>query len=232
MYPGHPAHRAADPGSRGSHIDLTTPAGIPAAPLTPLGVPGMRSALERAVESVQAHLAALQERMEALETRTLVLSRSGQGSPYQILGHSGQHTGGSPLASPYTSRMLLPDGVMRVARWWDFDEEYFDWEHMGLWSVVLAPLARLTKFLSRLLGFLLARREREGVARLSPGLVVLRRLLLDASFVVCILIIGRKLWKRSGIRRQEVIKALRGVWSAISGSSVTSPTRILVDKAV
>jgi len=228
MYPGHPAYRAADPGSRGSHVDLTTPA----AQLASLGVSGVRSTLERAVESVQAHLAALQERMEALETRTLVLSRSGSGSPYQTLGHSGQHIGGTPLASPYTSRMFLSDGVMRAARWWDFDAEYFDWEHMGLWSVVLAPLARLTKFLSRLLVFLLARREREGVARLSPGFVVLRRLLLDASFVLGVLFIGRKLWKRSGVRRQEVIKALRGVWTAIMGSSVAAPARILVDKAV
>ncbi|KLO15746.1 ACBP-domain-containing protein [Schizopora paradoxa] len=231
MYPGHPGHRAADPASRGSHIDLTTP-GLAADPLSSFGGSGMRSAVERAVESVQAHLAALQERMEALETRTLVLSRSGQGSPYQGLGHSGQHTGGSPLASPYTSRMLLSDGTMRVARWWDFDEEYFDWEHMGLWSVVLAPLARMTKFLSSILGFLLARREREGLTRLSPGLIVLRRLLLDASFVLGLLFIGRRLWKRSGMRRQEVLKALRGVWTAITGSSAVGPARILIDKAV
>jgi len=122
---------------------------------------------------------------------------------------------------------------LESARWVsEFDAGYFDWEHMGLWSTFLAPVARLTKFLLRIVSFLVARRQRSGPgAALSPGLVVLRRLLLDMSFVLCAVFVGRRLWSRSGIRRREVVHALAGVWSAIVGRGSTT-ARVLVDRGV
>lgn len=190
-----------------------------------------RSPLVMAVENLQTHFSALQERMELLEART------GTGSS-PFVGNSRTSFGGSGLpghASPFGS--FHGNGGSSLWTWLtEFDVEYFDWEHMGLWSVALAPLARTTKFLARILAFLLARRQRS-VGRghgegLSPGLVVLRRLILDASFVICVLMIGRKMWRRSGVRRREVVGALKAVWHAMVGNSSSAAGRVLVDRGV
>ena len=228
MYPGHPAYRAT------SHHSNS-----PGQVAVPGGGQGMvrssnvsgRSPLERAVENVQAHMSALQERMDILE------DRSYGGSPYASLGGSGGRRG-SPLGSPYAS-YFGSGGRGRgyensVWRWLtEFDEGYFDWEHMGLWSVALSPLARLTKYLGRVLVFLLARRDRDGLRRrgLSPGLAILRRLLLDASFVLFVAYVARRAWRRSGVRRREVVHAIKGVWRAIRGQGIEM-SRQLVERGV
>lgn len=234
---------------------------------------GARSPLERAVERVQAHLAALQERMETLEARV------GGGSPYGShasfggaaapgvapgIGAYGPPARTSPRGSPFGSHYAHAYGLsggggsdMGGSLWRrlaDFDgAEYFGWTHMGLWSVTLVPLARLTRFLFRVLAFLLVRRgrERERGRRadvpgmggsgalpvpgddegMSPGLVVLRRLLLDASFVLVVAAIARAGWRRSGMRRREVLRALKGVWGAVVGPG-TATGRVLIDRAV
>lgn len=229
MHPAHPAYTQQT--STSSQGMLASPAG----PVAGLGLNNARSPLERAVEGVQAHLAALQERMETLE------ARSG-GTPYQ--SHSSIHGQISPLRrSPFGSYRGPGGGEDRS--WWmklaEFDPDYFSREHMGLWSVALVPLARLTRFLMRIVAFLLVRRNRDRSAGLpgvlggyaegmSPGLVVLRRLLLDASFVLCMAFAGRAAWRRSGIRRREVMRALAGVWGALVGTG--APARTLVDRGV
>ena len=223
MYPGHPAYRG--PPSADSH-------GQPLSSIPGVGgVVGARTPLERAVESVQAHLAALQERMEVIEGRvgvgmgspTSSMSRSPRTSGYFTNHGSGVGKGGG-------------DGLpsWSLYRWAaQLDEEYFDWEHMGLWSMVLAPLARTTKFLLRVVAFLVSRRQRSsGSSGLSPGLLVFRRLLLDVSFVLCAAFIWRRIWARSGLRRKEVIHALVGVWHAMSGRVSASSSRVLIDRGV
>ncbi|KAH8105003.1 ACBP-domain-containing protein [Phellopilus nigrolimitatus] len=225
MYPGHTAYRV--PSSRKSHNQSQ-------GQIAGSGFTGSRSPLERAVENVQAHLTALQERMEMLESRSL------GGTPYASrasLGGSGVQRGpahGSPFSSYFGAGGRGRGGEGSLWSWlWDISEADFGWENMGLWSVALAPLARLTKFLARVLAFLLARRSGEGGGRvgLSPALVVLRRLLLDASFVLVALFAGRKAWQRSGVRRREVLHALAGVWGAVVGRS-PDVTRHLVDRGV
>ena len=166
--------------------------------------------------------------MELLEARSVPGS-----TPYGA--HSHASMGGSGLpghASPFGS--FHGNGSSSLWAWiTEFDVEYFDWDHMGLWSVMLAPLARTTKFLAQIVAFLLARRP-QGAGRgerMSPGVVVLRRLILDASFVLCVLLVGRKMWRKSGVRRREVVGALKAVWAAIVGSNAGAG-RVLIDKSV
>lgn len=89
--------------------------------------PPSRPALEQAVESVQAHLAALTERLELLEhtaTRPATLSSS--------FGRTRSPTGG------------IPD---RDGRRWDLND-------MGMWSLILKPLFRVVALFERLMDFL------------------------------------------------------------------------------
>ncbi|KAL5530477.1 hypothetical protein ACEPAF_6735 [Sanghuangporus sanghuang] len=228
MYPGHPAYRATS-----HHSNSPGQMPVPGQGMVSSNVTGAsgRSPLERAVENVQAHLSALQERMDIIEDRSFGVT------PYASFGGSGGRRG-SPLGSPYGS-YFGAGGRGRgyessLWRWLSrFDEGYFDWEHMGLWSVVLSPLARVTKYLGRILVFLLARRDRDGLRRrgLSPGMAILRRLLLDASFVLFVLYIARRAWRRSGVRRREVILAVKGVWRAIRGQGIEM-SRQLVERGV
>ena len=246
MYPGHPAYRAPQIHGESPTNSQDDGAGMSS------GLPGTRSPLERAVEHVQTHLAALQERMEMLEAHT-----AGRGTPYDSrasIGIPAPGTGSRSLhrTSPYGSfhsggvsgdasrnmkRLGSPftfggGGGQNFWRWLtEFDEEYFDWEHMGLWSVALAPLARLTKYLTHILAFLLARRTRDGEHGLSPGMVVLRRLLLDASFIICVLITTRRIWRKMGVRRREVLHALGGVWKAVIGQT-NAVTRTFEDRGI
>lgn len=236
MYPGHASYHS------GSAHNIQSQLGGQGQGLLDSGITGPRSPLERAMENAQAHITALQERMEMLESQVL------GGSPYasrsSFGGSNGPMTQRSPQRSPYASYFGSGNGRGRPGdgslwAWMEsIDEEYFGWEHMGLWSVMLAPMARLTKFLGRILAFLLVRRRTEGAGRgngnnaqISPALAVLRRLLLDASFVLALLFVGRKLWRRSGIRRQEVLTALAGVWGAIVGRG-PALARQLVDRGV
>ncbi|KAI0824660.1 ACBP-domain-containing protein [Trametes gibbosa] len=171
----------------------------------PINVPPRPASLpliERAVESVQVHLAAITERLETLESfihhSTASLSPSGPRSPGLLAGH------GSPFGGPH-------DAVR-----WDVDD-------MGMWSLVLHPLARALR-LFRQLATLLANGEGR-----SPTFVVVRRLFLDISFVLCFLALFKAGWRRSGVRRKEVSAALRGLWRAVSGQQ---GVRHMVDQGV
>ncbi|KAH9927112.1 ACBP-domain-containing protein [Epithele typhae] len=147
--------------------------------------------LERAVESVQAHLAAITERLETLEGvvhhSTASLTSIGRGSPYAY-----GHAGGRPDAPPLQ---------------WDLDD-------MGMWSIVLRPLARALRLFRQLAVFLASGDAHGGR---TPTFVVIRRLFLDISFVLCVLAVATTGWRRTGVRRREVSVALNVLWRAIVG---------------
>ena len=146
--------------------------------------------LERAVESVQAHLAAITERLETLEG---------------LWHHSSASLSASGLPrSPGAYGGVAPYGVADSVHW-DIDD-------MGMWALVLRPLLRAYA-LARYALVLLA----GGGPRRSPTFVVVRRLLLDVSFVLCVLAVFKAGWRRSGVRRREVVAALNGLWYAIVG---------------
>lgn len=163
------------------------------APSRPASLP----MLERAVESVQAHLAAITERLETLEG---------------VLHHSSSSLTTSGLPSQRGSAFGSGQDVVR----WDVDD-------MGMWSLVLGPMARTFRLFRQLMTFLANSEGR------SPTFVVVRRLFLDISFVLCFLVLFKAGWRRSGVRRREVIAALRGLWRAIVGHQLP---RHMVDRAV
>lgn len=105
------------------------------------------------------------------------------------------------------------------------DDGQWDVERMGMWALALNPLSDVVRRFKQLLTFLAYSPDR------SPGLLVIRRLVLDVSFLLCLLTVVRVVWRRSGVRRREVVHALKGVWLAVMGHQRRSH-RALVDKAV
>lgn len=160
--------------------------------------PASRLTLEHAVENVQAHLAALTERLETLETLTNVSQSHVSHTPRGI-GSPGRRGSPSDGRNPY----------------WDIDD-------LGLWSFVLNPLSRGLDVLRDLSTFF-ARNENR-----SPTSIIVRRLCLDVSFLVCVFAVVRALWRKSGVRRREVRAALVMLWQAILG---TKP-RMMIDQGV
>jgi hypothetical protein len=80
---------------------------------------------------VQAHLAALQERIEALEARSIV----GTTSQHSLFGGLMR---GTPLGSAHVWNGGSGHGSGHNNNWWwNWDLDYFDCKHMRLWSVVL-----------------------------------------------------------------------------------------------
>ncbi|KZT72707.1 ACBP-domain-containing protein [Daedalea quercina L-15889] len=157
--------------------------------------PPSRPSLERAIEHVQAGLAALTERIEALEA----------------------------LAQRSTSSFSLPG--RSSPRWASGQDQGVDWDldDIGMWSLVLHPLAyavALTRYLASLLANSRGR---------SPTFIVIRRLFLDITFLLCLLAMMKAGWRRSGMRRREVLAAFTGLWRAIVGHT---PPRRLVDRGV
>lgn len=164
--------------------------------------PSGSSNVERAVEAVQGHLAALTERLETLEE----------------IAH--KSTVSLSVLSP--SRLLTQAALAGNA---DGGEERAGWDpdDMGMWALVLNPLSHVFGMFKQLMNFV-TRNERR-----SPALVVIRRLFLDISFMLCFLAATKLVWKRSGVRRKEVSTALKGLGYAIVGQK---RPRVLVDRAV
>ncbi|KAI0080669.1 ACBP-domain-containing protein [Panus rudis PR-1116 ss-1] len=195
IFPAHPGYRG--PYTHGRPYPLSGPGAIPR--------PVSRPVLERALENIQVHLAALTERIETLEgvmhrsTGSLASQPGGARSP----GWTGR---GSPLGGRPGD-----NGV------WDFDD-------MGMWSLILAPLSRVFTTFQQLLNFLAKNDNR------SPTLVVIRRLFLDISFVLSVLLLSKYVWRRSGMRRKAVYAALGGVWRTLIGQQ--RRPRVMVDRAV
>jgi hypothetical protein len=148
------------------------------------------STLERSVERLQIQLAAVTERLGTLESRS-VLSNLGPPLP-QGVGTSSWFSG--------------QGGAKPDARQWDIDD-------LGMWSLVLNPLSRGIVHLRELAIFFVRNEHR------SPSMTIVRRLCLDVSFLLTVVIILRGLWIRSGVRRREVKVALVILWRAIVGSN-------------
>ncbi|KAK0498328.1 hypothetical protein EDD18DRAFT_1157259 [Armillaria luteobubalina] len=189
IYPSHPQYRGQ------SQPILMSQFG----PYVPVR-PATRPTLERAVENVQAQLAAMGERIESIESIYLPSSRS----------HSS--LGGRRLSPSWTAPRGRSPGTGPE---WDFDD-------LGMWSLVLNPISRGIEQLRELAKFFSKNEHR------SPSAIILRRLCLDASFLLCVLAFVRILWKKSGVRRREVYAALVVLWNAILGTK----HRTMVDTGV
>ena len=178
LFAGHPSYRTPILPHHPSQYELVRP---PSA-----------LALERAVENVQVQLAALSERLETLESRSLLASRSNmcpsyRGSPPWMMGGRGS-----------------PSDRNGVARW-DIDD-------LGMWSFVLNPLSHAMDALRNMSTFFSGDEDR------SPSMVIIRRLCLDVSFLLCVIGVIGAIWRKSGNRRREVRMALVVLWRAIVGS--------------
>ncbi|KAG8855878.1 hypothetical protein FRB96_006700 [Tulasnella sp. 330] len=189
---------------RGGFQALSTGAGPSSANSTPL----QRSPLERAIEAMQTSLAALHERIDGLETSLLEGGHEGSIPP---MGPGRRGISNSPRrgASRPSSPFLLP----------------FDPTQTGAWSIILRPLYIVVLRFRRLLHFMAYPPDPQSS---TARLIVVRRLLLDATFLVFVMAVIRSIWRITGMRRKEVQKALIGVWHAVTGRRV----RVLIDKAV
>lgn len=153
--------------------------------------PHSAMALERAVEGVQAHLAALSERLDALEAHAL---RSSGGMISPRVGGSGPLASGR--GSPYAHR---GGGGL---------------DDLGLWSYVVRLLLGCIRSARSTFAHLLSSEGR------SPALIIVRRLFLDLSFILAVLALVRAGWRKSGVRRREIAHALRVLWRAVVGEQV------------
>ncbi|KAJ7228949.1 hypothetical protein GGX14DRAFT_415940 [Mycena pura] len=188
IYPAHPQY----------------PDSVPLPPIRP-SRPVSRPTLEHAIENVQAHLAALSERLESLEFISGRLSRSRVSASPRMAG--------SPSAGP---RRGFPS-YGRDTHEWDLDD-------LGMWSLVVNPVSRGIESLREAATFF-ARDESR-----SPTMIVVRRLCLDISFLLCVLAVIRTLWRKSGVRRREVKAALLLLWRAVLGTTKTN--RMMIDRGV
>jgi len=161
-----------------------------------------RLALERAIESIQTQLAALSERIEIVESHSFGT---------QVFGSSPGPSRSSPTfaggSSPNGARDVIP---------WNLDE-------MGLWAIVFRALARVLVSLREVAIFLSNNEGR------SPTFLILRRLFLDLSFILCTLKLIKTVWRRTGVRRRAVSAAIRALWWAIVGKT---PPRDMADRGI
>ncbi|KAH8830622.1 hypothetical protein DL96DRAFT_1593698 [Flagelloscypha sp. PMI_526] len=202
-------YRGNAPGSQGNMV-YSGSGSHPAYRTSPLppqsyGIPGQvrppsRMSLEHAVENVQAHLAALTERLDSLQS-----SMAYQPAPSHL-----SRTG---------SRTFIP------RRTPDGDAPIYDLGDLGLWSYVVQPVTRGIDILRDVATFL-ARDENR-----TPTTIIVRRLCLDVSFLLCVLAMIRMIWRRSGVRRQEVKAALGILWRAILGTKERIFVITCVDKS-
>ncbi|TFK29216.1 ACBP-domain-containing protein [Coprinopsis marcescibilis] len=160
--------------------------------------PASRPTLESAIENVQAHLAALSERIETLETR--VASRSQPSNSPRGPASPRWFGRGSPTQGPQ----------------WDIED-------LGLWSTVLMPMTRGLDRIREWAVFF-ARDENR-----SPAKLIVRRLCLDVSFFVFVVVIIGSIWRKSGMRRREVRAALGILWHALAG---TKPQRVMTERGI
>jgi len=194
-----------------------------------------QTTLETTIENVQAHLAALTERLDILESSSSSLPKSTSSfllkrSPPKTTTHpdflfldSTAAAGGGGGASTTAHGRSSSSSPSHAYREWDPNSNH----DLGLWSHVLNPLARLVSGLRRLAWLFLAS---DDAANRSPVMVVMRRLSLDISFLVCLLVLLRALWKKSRLWRGDVKIALVVLWRAIVGTRTLM--RSLQDRGV
>jgi acyl-CoA-binding protein len=143
---------------------------------------------------------ALERAIEIVQTQLAALSERIE---LIELHSSGTRQSASPAGPSRSSRS--PSGSRDIIPW-DFDE-------VGLWAIVFKGMARLLASLRQLAVFL---SDNEGR---SPTFVVVRRLFLDLSFILCTLALVKTVWRRTGVRRREVNAAIRALWWAVVGKT-------------
>lgn len=163
--------------------------------------PASRPTLEYAIENVQSHIAALTERIESLENRISSRNHSPRGR--------------------HSPRWLSNRGSPQEGT----DEPQWDLSDLGLWSIVLKPLSRGVDHLRNWAVFF-ARDESR-----TPAKIIVRRLVLDVSFLMCVIALIGAIWRKSGVRRKEVKAALVILWRALIGAGGHS-NRAMADKSV
>jgi hypothetical protein len=112
-----------------------------------------------------------------------------------------------------------PRGTPTWGRGSPLPHDHWDLDDLGMWSLILNPMSRFMERLSRFF----SRNESR-----SPSMIVLRRLCLDVSFLLCVIAFIRLVWKKSGVRRREVNAALRLLWRAILGRD----NRVMIERGV
>ncbi|KAH9077382.1 ACBP-domain-containing protein [Lactarius deliciosus] len=141
---------------------------------------------------------ALERAIEIVQTQLAALSERIE----SIELHSSNARLASPpgpsRSSPTFAGRRSPSGSRDVTRW-DFDE-------MGLWAI--PSLRQFAIFLS----------DSEGR---SPTFVVVRRLFLDLSFIICALALTKTAWRRTG--------PIRALWWAVLGKA---PARSMADRGI
>lgn len=191
-----PQHMHPYPGSRPSSTPFGPrqhpfPSHIPPRPAS------SRPVVERAIENVQAHLAALTERLEVLESR---------GSHVWGIQPSSSHVARPSVSPTWPGGRRSPYDAPRDSLIWDLED-------MGLWTYLIRVVSRFRSVL-RYLGSFLAHSDNR-----NPAMIIIRRLFLDVSFVLFVLCVARLGWRRSGVRRREVLAALRSLGRALVGAS-------------
>lgn len=128
-------HRGQDPHITSEYFSRRPGSVVHSAPTQGHLRSGSRSTLERAVENVQSHLAALSERLETLEiSQSSIRAR--------------------PATSPRDSRSPNRFGSASSR------ELIFDIDDMGLWSLILQPFAKLLVSVRRVAAFLAVNENR------------------------------------------------------------------------
>jgi len=197
-YPSHLGH-SADP--------YPIPGVAPSSITHPHTYRSTPSTIERAIESVQASLAAVHERLESLEH----LNSTPPSTTLSRVNQTGSHA----HSPPHQQHRHLPG-----------QPSYTEWSasHMGAWSLIIRPLKLVIYHLSTLSAFFFV----PPPANRSPLLILIRRLALDASFLCFVLFWLRRAWLNTGIRQQEVYRALTGLWYALRGQR----ERVMVSRGV
>jgi len=119
------------------------------------------------------------------------------------------------LHSSGTQPFVLPPGPSRSSRSPSGSRDVIPWkfDEIGLWAIVFKGMARVLASLRQLAIFL---SDNEGR---SPTFVVIRRLFLDLSFILCTLALVKTVWRRTGVRRREVGAAIQALWWAVVGKT-------------
>jgi len=117
---------------------------------------------------------------------------------------------------------LEGDARQPVNRLPPMDVRKWDPSNMGLWSIVTRPLVRIISSLSTLVEFLLGPAYAHGPAHPglthpSPIFVVIRRLILDATFILSVFALLRYIIRRNGMRNREINAAFRNLFRALIG---------------
>jgi hypothetical protein len=168
-----------------------TPGPLPLAPAF------RASPVENAVQALQGTVAALQERIDVLEH--MLLARAGPGHSPSL---SPSWLGGSTDADSRAARSLA-----------------FDPADLGLWSLIVRPIAGLYRLLVYAVRLVLSPRL-AGREPPSPVFMIIRRLALDASFAILVLFFAKKSIRASRTRRRDVQMALAMLLHAVTGKKV------------